>query len=153
MDRPYDNTGPMRAISLWQPWASLWLSERKVHETRHWPIYYRGWLVVHAAKKFERDIERGDPLREILDDEFGCHWAMDLPTGALIGRVRIIDCIATEHMPAGHADTDDFECGNFGPDRFAWKRGEFEVFKRPIPYRGAQGLFVIPDDVLAEVTA
>ena len=25
----------MRALSLWQPWASLWCSSRKVHETRH----------------------------------------------------------------------------------------------------------------------
>jgi hypothetical protein len=40
----------MKAISLWQPWASLWCSPRKIHETRHWPTNNRGWMLVHAAQ-------------------------------------------------------------------------------------------------------
>ena len=78
----------MRALSLWQPWASLWLTPRKVHETRHWSTLHRGWLLVHAAKrKIDRDIDPA--LNEILIDEFGPHWGLDLPLGALIGRVQV----------------------------------------------------------------
>ena len=77
----------MKALSLWQPWASLWCSKRKVHETRHWRCSHRGWLLVHAGKHFEKTFELDDPLRLILDDEFGGDWAKDLPTGALIGMV------------------------------------------------------------------
>src|SRR5713101_1713890 len=119
----------MKGISLWQPWASLWCSERKVHETRHWRCLHRGWLLVHAAKRFEKDFELDDPLRLILEDEFGGHWAMDLPTGALIGMVNIVDCQPTEMLFGdAAASDDDRECGDFAPGRFAWKRDEFRLF-------------------------
>lgn len=137
----------MKAISLWQPWASLWCSDRKIHETRHWPTSHRGWLLVHAAKRFEKNFEVDDPLRMILDDEFDGHWAMDLPIGALIGRVNLVDCVRTETFPAGY-DGDDYHCGDFADGRYAWKRDEFEVFKRPIPYRGMQGMFNVPESIL-----
>jgi hypothetical protein len=32
--------------------------------------------------------------------------------------------------------------------RFAWKRDEFRLFDQPIPYRGAQGIFNVPDDLI-----
>jgi activating signal cointegrator 1 len=140
---------PMKAISLWQPWASLWCSKRKVHETRHWRCSHRGWLLVHAAKRFETDFDLNDRLRLILDDEFGAHWAEDLPTGALIGMVNVVDCPPTL-TPLGDAaaSDDDRECGDFGPGRFAWKRDAFRLFEQPIPFRGRQGVFNVPDDVI-----
>jgi len=88
----------MKAISLWQPWASLWCSKRKVHETRHWRCSHRGWLLVHAAKRFEKNFGPDDPLRLILDDEFGGDWAKDLPTGALVGMVNLVDCQPTKTL-------------------------------------------------------
>ena len=137
----------MKAISLWQPWASLWCSKRKVHETRHWRCSHRGWLLVHAAKRFETDLD--DRLRAILDDEFGCDWTRDLPTGALIGMVNVVDCLPTQTFSGDTAaNGDDRACGNFAPGRFAWKRDEFRLFDQPIPYRGAQGIFNVPEDVL-----
>jgi hypothetical protein len=140
----------MKAISLWQPWGSLWLSDRKLHETRHWPTSHRGPLLVHAAKKFVKDFPLGDPLRAILDDEFGGHWAMDLPTGALIGIVHLVSCLPTAAIPIGHQETDDYHCGDFRPDRYAWRRGSYRVFARPIPWKGAQGFFNVPDDSIKD---
>jgi hypothetical protein len=120
-----------------------------VHETRHWRCWHRGWLLVHAARHFEKNFALDDPLRVILDDEFGTHWAQDLPTGALIGMVNVADCVPTQ-MPTGDAATnyDDRVCGDFSAGRFAWKRAEFRLFQRPIPYRGAQGIFNVPDDLI-----
>lgn len=138
----------MKAISLWQPWASLWCSARKVHETRHWATSYRGLLLIHATKRFERNFGPNDPLRLILDDEFGGHWGMDLPTGALIGMVRLVACKPTETMPIGHRSTDDYHCGDFSNGRYAWQRSDYKLFTRPISYRGMQGLFEVPDTVL-----
>ena len=139
----------MKAISLWQPWASLWCSKRKVHETRHWRCSHRGWLLVHAAKRFEKAFDLDDPLRLILDDEFGGHWAKELPTGALIGMVNVVDCLPTQTLFGdAAASDDDRECGDFAPGRFAWKRDEFRLFDQPIPYRGAQGIFNVPDDLI-----
>jgi hypothetical protein len=41
----------MKALTLWQPWASLVaLSEKKV-ETRVWETRYRGPLAIHAAAR------------------------------------------------------------------------------------------------------
>ena len=51
----------------------------------------------------------------------------------------------------GHAASDDDrECGDFAPGRFAWKRDEFRLFDQPIPYRGAQGIFTVPDDLIPQ---
>jgi hypothetical protein len=40
-----------KTISLRQQWASPWCSERKLHETRHWPTSHRGWRIgLHAQR-------------------------------------------------------------------------------------------------------
>ena len=44
--------GTMKAISLWQPWASAVARRAKFNETRHWATSYRGTLAIHAAKRF-----------------------------------------------------------------------------------------------------
>lgn len=139
----------MKAISLWQPWASLWLSTAKVHETRHWPTPVRGTIAVHAAKKFVKTAD--EDLGPILEDEFGGHWSKDLPTGALIGTLELIDCTmitSDEHGVMVAAGSDDFMCGDFSGGRFAWRRGTYRVFQTPIPYIGRQGWFDVADDLV-----
>lgn len=141
----------MKAISLWQPWASLWVSDAKIHETRHWPTSHRGILLVHAAKRKIDDFE-GDRLDDICQGLFGNHWPMDLPRGAIVGVVLITDCRRTDDFPASYQDTDDFECGDFSPGRFAWRRDAFVRFEEPVPYRGMQGMFDVPDQVVPDFT-
>jgi hypothetical protein len=138
----------MKAISLWQPWASLWCSDAKIHETRHWPTKHRGWLLVHAAKRTIDDYQGDDRLDQICEGIWGNHWGQDLPRGALIGMVNIADCLRTETVLAGYQEPDDYECGDFSAGRFAWKRDLFRVFPKPIPYRGSQGFFEVPDDLI-----
>lgn len=145
----------MKAFSLWQPWASLWCSPRKRHETRgqgsNFERDYRGWLAVHATKKFVRDV---DPdLEEILIDEFGPHWGRELPTGAIIGAVNTVAVLASDGLfPPGcyrrlsAEQRDDFHCGDFDPGRFAIERREYVVLPEPIPWSGQQGrYFDVPD--------
>lgn len=139
----------MKAISLWQPWASLWISDAKVHETRHWPTSYRGWLVVHAAKRRIDDLS-GDRLDEICDGIWGHHWGLELPRGALIGAVKLVSCI--QMNKTAPASEDDEECGDWSDERYAWRRDQFKVFDQPIPYRGQQGMFVVPDSLLPKKT-
>lgn len=138
----------MRAISLWQPWASLWCSPRKVHETRHWPTAHRGWLAVHAAKRFEKDFPIGEPIYDVLVAEFGLCWDLDLPTGSIIGIVKIVACRPTVTLFKDAAVSDDDRaCGDFSEGRFAWERNEFCLLPKPIPYRGQQGVFTVSDDL------
>jgi hypothetical protein len=128
--------------------ASLWCSERKRYETRHWRCSHRGWLLVHAGKHFEKNFELNNPFRRILDAEFGTDWALELPTGAFIGMVHLADCVPTELLLGDAAVNDERECGDFSAGRFGWKSDEFRIFDQPIPYRGAQGFFNAPDDVI-----
>jgi activating signal cointegrator 1 len=136
----------MRAISLWQPWASLWCSEDKEHETRHWSTAYRGPLLVHAAQKLVSKC--GLELDDIVIARFGPHWRTTLPRGAIIGKVALINCVPTETMPASHQRTNDYQCGDFSPRRFAWRRTNYRLFEAPIPYRGRQSFFDVPDSIL-----
>lgn len=143
----------MKAISLWQPWASLWLSEAKVHETRHWPTPHRGPLLVHAAKKIVKDIHPDDELGAIVVREFGANWAQELPRGALVGLVELVVVVPTGTLPKKHTGSDDFYCGDFSTGRFGWRRGIYRRFAVPIPYRGLQSLFDVPSAVVAKQLA
>lgn len=131
----------MKAISLWQPWASLWACGRKTYETRHWAPSYRGELLVHAAKKICVD-DISDELHAICEDEFGGHWAFELPRGALIARCTLVDCIRTEQLNISPTDEEDL-LSNFEPGRFGWKSAGMTLLERPIPWRGMQSLFEV----------
>src|SRR3954468_22513713 len=133
----------MKAISLWQPWASLWLSPRKIHETRHWQTSHRGWLAVHAAKKID---EVDVAVLDLLVDEFGKDWKSALPQGAIIGAVDLIACVPADsvygtHIGAEHCD--DLIAGDFSEGRYAWRRGEFRRLREPIPFTGLPGFFEV----------
>lgn len=140
----------MRALSLWQPWASLWLSPAKVHETRHWRTHIRGTVVVHASKTKDGLDDANGWLDEILVKYYGSDWLKEMPFGALIGTVQVVDCYPTDGLIIPEIADEDRECGNFGPNRFLFKRDAFRRFATPIPYRGAQGFFDVPDDVLRD---
>lgn len=137
----------MMAISLWQPYASLWLTDRKIHETRHWPTKHRGLLYVHAAKRPIRHGELPDNLIAICEDEFGGHFWNDLPRGAVIGIVELINCtqIADDGCLNEAASIDDFACGNFMPGRYIWRRSLHTTPIGPWPYKGRQGFFRVDD--------
>lgn len=139
----------MRAISLWQPWASLYVAPWKWHETRGWATSHRGLTAIHAAQRFEKD--HSPALAAILRKAFGPEWYKNLPTGAIIGTVEITDCFPTEESSERGISETDIACGDWSPGRFAWSRKSSAViFPKPIPYKGRQGFFNVPDDLLKE---
>jgi hypothetical protein len=117
--------GHVPAISLWQPWASAWISPLKHHETRSWETLRRGPLVVHASKARTalRFIE--GPLERSLVDHFGPNWRTEIPFGALIGTVELIDCerIGETFVSSGATPVDDADhaAGDWTEGRFAWR--------------------------------
>ncbi|HBE02405.1 MAG TPA: hypothetical protein DC049_08000 [Spirochaetia bacterium] len=68
-----------------------------------------------------------------------------LAFGALVGIVDVIDCvkITAENAPVEPERT----FGDYTPGRFAIITENARRFRTPIPYRGAQGLFDVPDQV------
>lgn len=132
----------MRAISLWQPWALLWLlsdPDEKVFETRSWYAGYRGPLLVHAAKKCDGEVLdylNCSGFREVMKRR----GIERIAFGAIIGRVDLIGCSRMDRMP--EPSDRERSWGNWAPDRFSWERGPNPViFPEPIPYRGSQGFF------------
>jgi hypothetical protein len=138
----------MRAISLHQPWASLWALGRKRFETRHWQAKHRGALVIHAAQHLEVNI--ADDLEAICRDQFGNTWARALPRGALLGTCNLLNCIPTADM---HVGPEERAQGNFTPGRFAWESDDRKLLPRPIPFRGRQSIFQVPDDLIVAAFA
>jgi len=128
----------MRAITLHQPWASLWLTDAKIHETRTWPTRHRGSLAVHAGLRPMREREISHSLHCLCQDYLGPNYLKNLVTGAVVGVVELIDCVSSNgFVPDPH----DLLCGDFSPNRWLWRRGKFVRFETPIDYRGRQGLW------------
>jgi len=145
----------MRAISLWQPWASLWMLNVKAFETRHWATGYRGPLAIHAAQRVCRDID--EDLTAIVVDQFGSRWYHALPRGAILGRARLVNCHPTEYVrfssmtAALHGvvlvSEKERTQGNFEVGRFAWEIADRVPLEQPAPWKGHQGFFQVPPHV------
>lgn len=76
-DLGYGYDGLLKALTIRQPWASLVVDGEKNVENRTWSTNYRGVLVIHAGSQI--DSEAPHPT--------------DGPTGAIIGTVRVVDCV------------------------------------------------------------
>ena len=172
----------MKALSLWQPWASLLVAGRKRCETRSWPIRHRGPLLIHAAGYWSADLEalcRTEPFRSALEAmgvAFGYAPGPNakvarpaLPFGMIVGRVNVIGCHPTDRtrveetygLAWSWTDGEDTllippleaEFGDYSPGRFAFLTRDPVRFHTRIPFRGRQGLFDVPDDLAPEVLA
>ncbi len=147
----------MKALSLWQPYASLIALGAKTIETRSWATSYRGPLVILAAKKWNADIAGdchrcGNVLRancfEIPSDRnrrIGLlPWESTL--GHIVACCELADCRPMQWAPR-HKPL-DAEFGTFGPGRFGWDLRNVVPVLPPIPYQGRQGLFDVPASIL-----
>lgn len=158
----------MKAISLWQPWASLIANGAKKIETRSWPTNYRGPILIHAAKRKNK----GEMI-EICNQPWmlaalGTDWKNalehlnNLPYGAIVALAELVDCKRVDKFV--HADLIkrqrhhngdpntwcEYWLGNYEPGRFGWVLENVKALDTPIPYKGEQGLFEVPDTVLPQ---
>src|SRR5690242_6060969 len=88
-----------KCIWLWQPWASLCCIASpdkavpvKPYETRHWPTNYRGLLLIHAAQKWNDELETlcwGEPFKSALGSIPGYH---NISRGCIVGAVELVEC-------------------------------------------------------------
>jgi hypothetical protein len=146
----------MRAITLWQPWASLMACGAKPHETRGWhaPSESIGhWYAIHAASTFR--VKLGDGLMPpailaALAQHYPDQVAIgaDLPVGGVIAVGRLVACVETSDPSVAAAP--DRPLGDFSAGRWVWR---FEDM-RPIsivPISGRQRIWYLPDDTQREV--
>ena len=138
----------MKALSLWQPWASLMAAGLKTIETRDWPTRYRGPLAIHAAK---RPLTRMD---KALMYEWACKGLLpsswmgrELPFGAIVAVVDVLDCRRTDSL-WGELSAKEAEYGNYESGRWGWITRNVRPLEPPIPWHGMQGLFEITDGLV-----
>lgn len=110
----------VKALSIRQPWVELIFKGDKTIEYRSWKINYTGDLLIHASNAQNKDVKE-----DIVNEDFS---ADALVFGALVGVVEI----------TGYTG----EKGDFG-----WHLARPRHFQVPIPYKGATGIFSVPDDV------
>lgn len=163
---------PLRILSLWQPWASLIAFGEKSIETRSWQTKYRGWVAIHAAKRWtaaERNQLREPFFREAMEHHFAhlSHAEVLMPLGAIVAVARLTACYPMLEIADRYPDTgrdilvgpdsrltvDDTEhaFGIYAPGRYAWVLRDTVAVPEPIPFRGRQGLIAAPEEIRARL--
>lgn len=132
----FDQLPTIKAISLWQPWASLMACGVKRHETRHWSTRYRGLIAIHAAKTLD---VAGSP-DQLCSAALGPSWAKEVPLGAVVAIGELTDCLPAEPI-VRKVTRADLYAGNFSTGRFAWRIDRIRPLREQIPLTGRQGLF------------
>jgi len=138
----------MKALTIWQPWATLIIRGIKPVENRHWlPKPYQllpgDPLLIHAGKKV-------DPDAAPFLLSIGFTWPdlnalfEDMPAGAILGLVT--------YAGACWAAGERCDCGRFAAtDQYHWQCAQPRPLAEPISCRGAQGLWRVPADLTAAV--
>lgn len=77
----------MKVLTIKQPFASLIASGLKEYEFRSWKTNYRGELLIHAGKSVDKEaMERFE------------FYHLDYPTGCIIAKARLTDCVKVDDM-------------------------------------------------------
>lgn len=136
------------ALSVQQPYAEAILCRRKRIEVRTWRTLHRGALYIHAGRTWygTRDLgaERAYHEAAVIARRIGLSESLDAyPRGALVGRMRVVDCFEFD-LETWEASRALHWCAfAFRPGLIGWRIEAPERLARPIPLRGALGLFAV----------
>lgn len=164
----------MKAISLWQPWASAIAVGAKSIETRHWSTHHRGPIAIHAAKRrVPQELIHIHshwnwqgamrPLRWSFGNRFNDDMNA-LGFGVLVAVCDLVDCRPTDSFTQAELDSrrrpngetsDSYDwterqMGDFALGRFGWVLENIRRLSQPIHFVGKQGLFNVPDALLSD---
>jgi ASCH domain len=114
-----DDGSELKVLTVRQPWASLIVAGVKDVENRSWRTNYRGRLGIHAGSRIEQDAL--EVHGHLLDE--------DLPLGALIGTVTLVDCV------------DDSSSSWAIPGDWHWILADAQPLARPRRMPGKLGLW------------
>lgn len=153
----------MKALTIYQPWASFVACGIKRYETRSWATTYRGPIAIHAGKTRAYYCTRDyldiviaasqNPLFESY--VMGCAETPEheLPFGAVIATAELIGCWEIGKHPLSGTPVlnvngqcrsisdEEWLFGNYTPGRFAWELDKVNLLEKAIPARGMQGLW------------
>lgn len=143
------------ALTVLQPFASAIARFGKDVENRTWLPNARlpvgGWLAIHAGK---RDFQPGQDadadafafrrwFSTLVGNPVASGYLAALPHGAIVAVAQV----AAFSDPAAKASPWAV------PGMEQWRFGRVFALPDPVPCKGAQGLWKVPDDVAARVRA
>lgn len=119
----------MLALTLRNPWASAVFTLGKDVENRTWVTSHRGLVAIHAGRSL---------------DLHAAPWVIDavrdtMIYGAVVGVVELVDIVVDS--------TSKWALLGY----HHWLISSARALDEPVPCSGRQGLFYLPDAVLAQV--
>ena len=130
----------MRALTLWQPWASLIAVDGKEYETRSWwppRSVLPSVTAIHAAKREDPEFRHDPEVVSLLGND-------PLPKGAVVAVALLEGAHRTEQV-LPRITRQEEHLGDYSPKRVAWRLTRVWRVPEPIPMRGNQRLWTIPD--------
>lgn len=136
----------MKAITISQPYASLIATGQKIVENRRRQCHHRGPIVIHAGKG-----------EQYLDRE----ELKGYPTGCAIAVAYLVACL--ERSIIRQRARTNGSMPIFAGATYTWEQldehrhtegpyclilGDVRPLAKPIPWRGQQSLFEIPDALI-----
>jgi hypothetical protein len=151
----------MKAISLWQPYATFMHHSLKWVETRGWPTRFRGDLAICSAKRNWMPGEFGEGVEQVAQlitrawyqsNKFKHPSRRPLlfPMGYVLCLVEVVDCVPVEKFKPSPLEG---LLGDYTPGRFAWVTRNLRTLKQPVPVCGRQGFFNLPTHIEKKVRA
>lgn len=142
----------MKAISLWQPWASAIPAGLKQYETRSFqpPAKYIGQrIAIHAALKEDHKLWKwwcevvvGCAHRQAAFSAIGVKNFDQLPRGAIVATAVLSGCLPTWKLLHGGMISDEERAwGDYGTGRYGWQLTNIMWVKPALPIKGRQGWF------------
>jgi hypothetical protein len=144
----------MKALTIWQPWASLIMAGAK-------PVEWRGWacprwiigqrIAIHAGARAAKPAEIADIIERIDYEESSlvAELARPLlvsvhirswPLSSMLG-TAIIGAPIPALQWAQKNFRPGFDSERIDHSKFAWPLSDIERFEPPIPARGMQGFW------------
>lgn len=145
----------MKAISLWQPWATLVAIGAKRIETRSWSTKHRGPIAIHASAGAQGRLSFDAPdFRDALNDA-GYETFPTLPFGSVVAVANLVDVRPMfdrncrlmgdwwSHYLCQTEDGINVESsfGDYRPGRYAWLLEDIHALVPPALARGRQGIW------------
>ena len=141
----------MRALTLYQPWATLIAELLKHFETRTWrpPAVRMGErIAIHAGKVTDAWFRKSPLVTRALG-------ADALPSGAIVALIVLASVHRTPvmgGMPKALRDApqgpDEMEFGDYGPGRWIWQLEDIQRLPEPVACPGNRTLWTVPQEIV-----
>lgn len=148
----------LKAITLWEPWASLMAIGAKTNETRGVRTSHRGDIAIHAAVT-----DHGVP-EHLWQPVIDAHQSRNIvPTpcfGCIVAVVDLYDVQPSELFALGTTEKagrfilsiEEFSFGNYNAERWIYRTRNLRRLKTPVKCSGCQAIgWAVPPEIESKV--